>query len=73
MADPKTPARAAALRQNVDLMLRQVNSLSVEELLALGVEVTLLPEGPREEPRHVRGFHPLRDASGRVLPAPHAE
>lgn len=74
MADPKTPARAADLRASVDNVLRDTTAFSVEELVALGVEVTLLPEGPREEVAHVRDFHPLRDsATGWVMPAPQAE
>lgn len=73
MADPKTPARAADLRASVDRLLLDVCSMSADELVALGYQVTLLPEGPREEAAHRRGFHPLTNACGRVRPAPHAE
>lgn len=72
MADPKTP-RAAALRNQVDLALQDVSAMSAEELMDLGVEVTLLPPGPRPEPQRVRSTHPLNDGSGRVLPARRAE
>ena len=71
MADPKTP-RAAALRNQIDLLLTDISQMSAEELVAMGVEVHLLPPGPRP-PKQWVGMNPLLNARGRVRPAPSAE
>ena len=64
-------SRAVSLRQSIDAVLQDISVMSAEELETLGIQLEILPPGPR--PEQVISTHPLRLPNGMIAKAPHAE